>query len=806
MTRPLRVLTIGHSHTVGMNRAMWRRLAEDPGFDITVAAPRFFRGDLRPLHIDPEPEGSALHLVPIDAAWTQWIHIFRYDQAQLRKLLHDGEFDVVHAWEEPYVRAGYQIANTLRDLPSRFIFRTAQNLFKHYPPPFGYFERATLRRAQAWIAGGNLVFQTMLKRGYPRDRGSVLSLSVDLQDFHPASEAERASVLQELELQAPVIGFVGRLSRDKGLDVLMSALELLPKSLSWNALLLGSGPYKEKVLAWAERKGWQKRVKIKLAKHSEAPRYVAAMDLLVAPSQTTSHWREQFGRMIVEAFACKVPVIGSDSGEIPYVVSDAGMIVPERDPALWAEAIAKLLQDTDKRRELANRGLERVNLYSAATVSRQFAEFYRWVAQQPVSAAASVSAVAVAEPSPVQQADATSNGVPIAYENAAAPWVSRKKTRRIVSIAHSYCVALNRRLAHEMALAGQGKLEVSAVAPAFFHGDFRPLAMETADDEACTVENVNTHFSRQIHVMLYGRRLREILLRGWDLVHCWEEPYILCGGQVAMWTPKETPLVYWTCQNLNKRYPLPFNWIEDYCIDRCAGWAALGESSQDTMLQRGYGNKPHTVMPLGVDLNQFYPNPEIRSRTLQKLGWDDSTRTPTVGFVGRFVQEKGLELLMEALAAVNVPWRALFIGNGPMRHRLKDWEQSRPDRVRVLTNVKHDEVPSYLNAMDMLCAPSQTTRHWREQFGRMIVEAFACGVPVLASDSGEIPHVIGDAGVIVPEKDLTRWAQAIAGLLQDSDRRRELSLHGLERVREHYTWKVIAQKYLDFFEEVTVTA
>jgi glycosyltransferase involved in cell wall biosynthesis len=387
VSKPLRILTIGHSHVVALNRAMWRELAQDRNFEITVAAPSSFQGDLRPLTIDPEPTGSPLNLVPLDAKWTGRIHIFRYHDGQLRKLMREGNFDVVHAWEEPYIYAGYQIARSLRDNPARFVFRTAQNLVKQYPPPFSYFERYTLRRAQAWVAGGNLVFETRLQHGYPKDRGRILSLAVDLTAFHPLLDAQRRQVLDELGIQPPVIGFLGRLSADKGLDVLMQAVELLPASARWNLLLLGSGPYKTKVEAWARAKGWQHRVHIKLVKHEDAPRHVAAMDMLVAPSQTTSHWREQFGRMIVEAFASGVPVIGSDSGEIPFVIADAGLVVPERDPAAWAKAIQELLQDAEARRVLAQRGLQRAGQYSCSSVAAQFAEFYRWVAQQPLTSA-----------------------------------------------------------------------------------------------------------------------------------------------------------------------------------------------------------------------------------------------------------------------------------------------------------------------------------------------------------------------------------------------------------------------------------
>jgi glycosyltransferase involved in cell wall biosynthesis len=104
--------------------------------------------------------------------------------------------------------------------------------------------------------------------------------------------------------------------------------------------------------------------------------------------------------------------------------------------------------------------------------------------------------------------------------------------------------------------------------------------------------------------------------------------------------------------------------------------------------------------------------------------------------------------------------------------------------------------------MDVLCAPSQTTPRWREQFGRMLVEAFACGVPVVGSDSGEIPHVIGSAGLVVGEEDEAGWRGALAGLLDSTTRRAELGLLGRERANAHYAWPVIARQYLEFFTQL----
>ena len=137
-----------------------------------------------------------------------------------------------------------------------------------------------------------------------------------------------------------------------------------------------------------------------------------------------------------------------------------------------------------------------------------------------------------------------------------------------------------------------------------------------------------------------------------------------------------------------------------------------------------------------------------------------------------------------------------------MENRLRAWAQERPDQVRVCTGVNHDAVPHYLNAMDILCAPSQTTPAWREQFGRMLLEAFACGLPVIGSDSGEIPYVIGDAGLVVGEKDEMGWSKALAGLLESPQQRQRLAALGRERAQTHFAWPVIASQHLEFFEQI----
>jgi glycosyltransferase involved in cell wall biosynthesis len=371
---------------------------------------------------------------------------------------------------------------------------------------------------------------------------------------------------------------------------------------------------------------------------------------------------------------------------------------------------------------------------------------------------------------------------------------------KILMIGHSYVVALNRRLCRELARAGGDRVAVTVAAPASYPGDLRPIALERPAGEPYALEAVPVRLARVPHVFLYGRKLAALLADRWDVVHAWEEPYILAGGQIARATRPGAALVYSTFQNLPKRYPLPFCWVERYCLSRAAGWTAFGRTGAETLRDRpGYRDKPTRTIPLGVDLDLFRPDAEAGRRVRAELGWSEPG-PPVVGYLGRFVPEKGLGLLMRALDRLpSASWRALVVGGGPLEGELRAWAARHPDRALVVTGVAHDAVPAYLNAMDLLAAPSQTTPRWREQLGRMLLEAMAAGVPVVASDSGEIPHVVADAGRIVPEADEAAWVAALGALLDDPASRRDLRDRGLARARDVYAWPRIARQYLEFF-------
>ena len=373
---------------------------------------------------------------------------------------------------------------------------------------------------------------------------------------------------------------------------------------------------------------------------------------------------------------------------------------------------------------------------------------------------------------------------------------------RLLTVGHSYATDANRDLAHAMQAAGGSRWAVTVAAPTYFHGrrDLRPAVLHVGPAEPVPVVPVRAYLTWQVHTFHYGRRLRALLADKWDVVHAWEEPYILAGAQIARWAPAGARYVFRTAQSLPKVYPPPFSWAERATVRRADGWICSGTTVEKNLLARpGYGAKPMARIPLGVDTRRFQPDPAAGARVRRNLGWA-AGGPPVVGFLGRFVPEKGLPLLMRVLPELKSPWRALILGGGPLEAAARRFAAAWPSRVRVLTGIAHADVPAYLNAMDLLAAPSQTTPRWREQFGRMLVEAFAAGVPVVGSDSGEIPAVVGGTGVVVPEADEAAWVRALGELIDDPARRADLAAAAMPRAADEFDWPVVGRKHVRFFE------
>jgi glycosyltransferase involved in cell wall biosynthesis len=110
-----------------------------------------------------------------------------------------------------------------------------------------------------------------------------------------------------------------------------------------------------------------------------------------------------------------------------------------------------------------------------------------------------------------------------------------------------------------------------------------------------------------------------------------------------------------------------------------------------------------------------------------------------------------------------------------------------------------------MQSFTALVLPSRTTANWKEQFGRVIIEAMACGTPVIGSDSGEIPHVIGAGGATFPEGDAGALAAVIQAICTDPSRLESIRTEARQRVLAHYTQTALAAQYVDIYRQMAAT-
>jgi glycosyltransferase involved in cell wall biosynthesis len=174
-----------------------------------------------------------------------------------------------------------------------------------------------------------------------------------------------------------------------------------------------------------------------------------------------------------------------------------------------------------------------------------------------------------------------------------------------------------------------------------------------------------------------------------------------------------------------------------------------------------------------------------------------------IGYVGRLVVEKGIDWLLESWRAAGLPdnVRLVLIGQGPMEPVIRAAANA-DARIRLIGPVPFEEVPTVMASLDALVLPSLTTRDWCEQYGRVITEAMASGVPVIASDSGAIPGVVGDAGKIVAEGSTAELVDALQRVSRDAAFRHSLAEAGLARAQTAFSPAVEAGRLSGFWRRV----
>lgn len=285
-----------------------------------------------------------------------------------------------------------------------------------------------------------------------------------------------------------------------------------------------------------------------------------------------------------------------------------------------------------------------------------------------------------------------------------------------------------------------------------------------------------------------------------DIVDLWEEPWAMVSFQVACLLSllrKPTKLVVETEQNILRSLPPPFEFIRKFIFHRSHAVVCRSRGAENVARSCGYQGYVK-IIPNGVDTHLFQPDPHRVRKPLE------SSNSFTIAYSGRLTREKGVDDLIDSLRDLPEPVKCRIAGAGPYENELKQHAQNDGlgERVRFLGSMDRELLPEFYRKSDVLVLPSRTTATWKEQFGRVLAEAQACGIPVVGSDSGAIPEVIGGAGFIYPEGNLLKLTEKLNLLYDNEDLRFRLGAIGRQQAETLYSWKRVGIEYHSLYHSL----
>jgi glycosyltransferase involved in cell wall biosynthesis len=238
-------------------------------------------------------------------------------------------------------------------------------------------------------------------------------------------------------------------------------------------------------------------------------------------------------------------------------------------------------------------------------------------------------------------------------------------------------------------------------------------------------------------------------------------------------------------------------------LRRCRGFVSWNQVGIEWARRRRLPALAPTLV-LAHELPRLERFADARARrdvARRRLGVDDDATV--VGYAGRLVAEKGVLTLIDAWAKVprGAGSRLVLAGAGPLEPELRRRAAGDPS-VQLLPAVPFSEVPDLMACFDVLTLPSRSTSTWVEQFGRVLTEAMAAGVPIVATRSGAIPEVVGDAALLVPEASPVELAAGIGRLIQDQSAATAYAEAGLERFMTAFAPAVGAQRLVSYWHDV----
>lgn len=364
---------------------------------------------------------------------------------------------------------------------------------------------------------------------------------------------------------------------------------------------------------------------------------------------------------------------------------------------------------------------------------------------------------------------------------------------RVLMLSKACIVGIYQRKLEEIARAG---IELLTLVPPSWKDERGETKLERIYTAGYRLEAIPIALNGNFHLHYYpglGKIIRDFRPQ---IIHIDEEPYNLSAWQALYHARRAgAKSLFFSWQNIKRAYPPPFSWGERWVLKHIDHAIIGTESVGEVWREKGYHGPMSLIPQFGVDPDLFTPRKTIINRPF------------TIGYFGRLVEEKGLVSLLRAAAMLKEAWRLRIVGSGPQRAELESLAQelSIRERIQFCEHIPSVEMPAQYHELDVFVLPSLTRPNWKEQFGRVLIEAMASGVPVIGSDSGAIPDVIGSAGLIFPENDVEALAANLSRLQKNLHLRMQLVENGRIRALTHFTHQRVAAATVRVYQAMSVS-
>ena len=368
---------------------------------------------------------------------------------------------------------------------------------------------------------------------------------------------------------------------------------------------------------------------------------------------------------------------------------------------------------------------------------------------------------------------------------------------RVLFVTHTYVVGVNQ--GKLKAIADTGEVEVALLAPSNWQALEwnRSLELETPFPEIKTYPapvlftgRVGAHIYNPVKIWQVINDFKP------DVIQVEEEIFSLCALEVAFWAKLyNKPMVVFGWENQQRSLPLFRRWVRNFVMGATDLFLAGNQDGAEVMHNWNYQGQIEVMPQMGVDTDLFTPALKKKQSEVN------------IGFLGRLVPEKGLDTLFAAVGQLkkqNIDCQVTICGSGSSEAELRQEAklQQISDRVVWRGAVAHEAAPTELGNFDIMVLPSRSVATWKEQFGHVIIEAMAMGIPVIGSSCGEIPNVIACEDLVFPESDSTALAEILKRIICDDSWREEMGNYGIERVKKYYSHERIARRLIEQWQKL----